>query len=548
MTPDSGIRGMDPGSPELDETAGGARLEDIQQVTDTALSYLKVEDLLSELLERVRDILEVDTAAVLLIDDEGTTLAARAAKGLEEEVERGFRLPIGAGFAGRIAATREAVVIEDLDRSPIEVVNPLMREKGVRSLLGVPLIVEGELIGVLHVGSLTPRPFSEEDLTLLEMVGDRVALSIERSRLAVQSRVAQTLQQSLLPRELPELVGLQMAARYLPAARESAVGGDWYDVIELGEREIGIVMGDVAGSGMAAATFMGQLRSVLRAYAMDQRSPADVVTSLARFVDRERGPMTTLIYAKLVLETNEVEFARAGHPYPLVVGTDGKTRFVESEGGLPLGAGLGVPYTSERVTIEPGDTLIFYTDGLIERRGERLSDGEAALAEAVAMAPANPELMCTAVLERLTGGLEINDDVAILVVQAVGLDEVLELEVAADPGHLAGIRHLTRRWLTKAGAADDDCAAFAIAVTEACANAIAHAYGAGGGTMSLRISSEQDVVTVRVRDSGSWREPRGDERGRGIDLMREFMDEVVIDRAPSGTTLVLERRLRGRAR
>src|SRR4029453_7765309 len=131
----------------------------------------------------------------------------------------------GRGFSGRIAATRAPVVIPDLDRSPVTVVNPLMREKRVRSLLGVPLIVEGELIGVLHVGSLTQREFTEADVELLRLVGDRVALSIERSRLAVQGRIAQTLQRSLLPRNLPRLPGFSMGAHSPPAGPEAAGGG-----------------------------------------------------------------------------------------------------------------------------------------------------------------------------------------------------------------------------------------------------------------------------------------------------------------------------------
>ena len=142
-----------------------ARLEDVQRVTETTLAYLDLDDLLEELLKRVTDILQADTAAVLLVEDDGRTLAARAAKGLEEEVERGFRLPVGRGFAGRVAATREPVVIPDLDNSSITVVNPLMREKRVRSLAGVPLIVEGTVIGVLHVGSLTQRDFTDADVS-----------------------------------------------------------------------------------------------------------------------------------------------------------------------------------------------------------------------------------------------------------------------------------------------------------------------------------------------------------------------------------------------
>jgi GAF domain-containing protein len=187
-------------------------------VSEAALTYLDLDDLLNELLERITEILDADTAAILLVDDDGETLAARAAKGLEDEVERGFRLPIGAGFAGRVAQTREPVVIKDLDSSPIEVVNPVFRERGVRSLLGVPLVVERDLVGVLHVGTLRQRSFDEEDVGLLRLVGDRAALAIEHAKLIDERRVSQVLQRSLLPKRLPEIPGLDLAARYHPAA------------------------------------------------------------------------------------------------------------------------------------------------------------------------------------------------------------------------------------------------------------------------------------------------------------------------------------------
>src|SRR3954465_326887 len=272
-----------------DEAA--ARLADVQRVTESTLAYLDLDDLLTELLERVTDILGADTAAVLLVEDDGRALAARAARGLEEEVERGFRLPVGRGFAGRVAATRQPVVIPDLDDSLVTVVNPLMREKNVRSLLGVPLIVEGTVVGVLHVGSLTQRNFSEGDVRLLQLVADRVALSIERSRLAIQGQIAETLQRSLLPRRLPRLPGLSMAAWYLPAAEETAIGGDWYDVIELGHRKLGLMIGDVAGHGVGGAPYMGQLRSAVRAFALDDGTPAELVAKLARFADQEHSRM-----------------------------------------------------------------------------------------------------------------------------------------------------------------------------------------------------------------------------------------------------------------
>jgi serine phosphatase RsbU (regulator of sigma subunit)/anti-sigma regulatory factor (Ser/Thr protein kinase) len=520
------------------------RLEDVQKVTESALAYLDLDDLLQELLDRLTDILDADTAAVLLVEEGGRTLAARAAKGLEEEVERGFHLPVGRGFAGRIAFTREPLVIEDLEQSALQPVNPLFREKGVRSLLGVPLLVEGEVIGVLHVGSLAPREFHEADIELLQLVADRVALSIERSRLMVQGQIAATLQRSLLPRKLPQVPGLRMAARYLPAADESAVGGDWYDVIELDNHRIGFVIGDVAGHGMAAATFMGQLRSAIRAYALDTEGPGEVITKLAEFSDRMHSRMATVIYATLNLNTWQVRIARAGHPYPLLLRAGGSAEFLTEAGGPPLGTVGGQVYDEQSVTLSAGETLLLYTDGLIERRGQQLAEGEAALMEVAVSAPDEPELKCQAITSELTKDIAIADDVAVLVAETVGLNELLEVEVPAAPAQLATARHLIRRWVEANHGTDDDCAAFAIAVTEACANSIEHAYGPGDATIELRASLVDGLAAVTIRDHGGWREPRGGNRGRGILIMREFMDVVSIERTGKGTTVDLRRRLR----
>jgi serine phosphatase RsbU (regulator of sigma subunit) len=419
--------------PESAVAAGNEakRLEDLRRLTEAGLAYLDLDQLLAELLRRVSEILGADTAAILLVDDDGKTLSARAAKGLEEEVERGFRLPIGMGFAGRVAATRSPVAIPDLENSTIEVVNPLMREKGVRSLLGVPLVVEARVIGVLHVGSLTLRDFTDEDARLLQLVGDRVALSIEHARFATQHRIAQTLQRALLPHQLPTLPGLSVAARYLPAAAETQVGGDWYDVIELDHRTIGMAIGDVAGRGLMAAAFMGQLRSALRASALEGDPPGPVLTRVARFVDLGDAPMATMLYGTLNLETLELVYARAGHPYPLLLREDGSSEYLIDEGNPPLGAGLVSHYREQRVSLRPGETLLLYTDGLIERRGERLSEGEARLAEVLASAPAKLELKCSSVIERMTEGAQGHDDIALLAVQPMALGGVLEMSVPA---------------------------------------------------------------------------------------------------------------------
>jgi serine phosphatase RsbU (regulator of sigma subunit)/anti-sigma regulatory factor (Ser/Thr protein kinase) len=400
------------------------------------------------------------------------------------------------------------------------------------------------VIGVLHVGSLTHRDWHESDIELLQLVADRVALSIERSRLMVQGQIASTLQRSLLPRKLPQVPGLRMAARYLPATDETAVGGDWYDVIELGNQSLGFVIGDVAGHGMAAATFMGQLRSAIRAYALDTESPGAAVTKLAAFSDRMHSRMATLIYATLNLNTWQVRFARAGHPYPLVLRADGSAEFLTEASGPPLGTVGGHVYDEQSVLLSPGETLLLYTDGLIERRGKNLVEGEKALIEVATAAPDEPELKCQAITTRLTKDVSTADDIAILVVETVGLHELLEVEIPAEPPQLATARHLIRRWVEANDGADDDCAAFAIAVSEACANSIEHAYGPLDATIELRAALVDGIASVTIRDYGEWREPRGGNRGRGIPIMREFMDDVSIERTEHGTTVELRRRLR----
>jgi signal transduction histidine kinase len=170
------------------EASTSEQVRRLQSVTDAALAHLRLDDLLGALLERTRQILEVDTCAILLLDEETNELVARAALGIEEEVEQGVRVPVGGGFAGRIAAEKRPVILDDVDHA--HVLNPLLRQKGIKSMLGVPLIVEGEVRGVFHVGSLHFRAFDEEAVQLLQLVADRAALAIEHARLFEAERAA----------------------------------------------------------------------------------------------------------------------------------------------------------------------------------------------------------------------------------------------------------------------------------------------------------------------------------------------------------------------
>jgi signal transduction histidine kinase len=170
------------------EGATTERVRRLQSVTDAALAHLRLDELLDALLERTRQILEVDTCAILLLDEDTNELVARAALGIEEEVEQGVRVPVGGGFAGRIAAEKRPVILDDVDHA--HVLNPILREKGIKSMLGVPLVVEGEVRGVFHVGSLRHRAFQEDEVELLQLVADRAALAIEHARLFEAERAA----------------------------------------------------------------------------------------------------------------------------------------------------------------------------------------------------------------------------------------------------------------------------------------------------------------------------------------------------------------------
>jgi serine phosphatase RsbU (regulator of sigma subunit) len=218
--------------------------------------------------------------------------------------------------------------------------------KGVRSLLGVPLLVEGDILGVLHVGSVTPREFTNADAALLQLAAAQAAPAIDRARLFDaldrEHRSAVALQRSLLPDRLPDLVGIDTAARYLPARDE--VGGDWYDVIDLPGGQIGLAIGDVAGHGLRAASLMGQLRAGLRAYALDGHAPGAVLKRLDRMLQTISGRgMATAAYAIVDPATGTLRYASAGHPPPVIVRGGSDAGLLEINPAPPLGS---LPFSS----------------------------------------------------------------------------------------------------------------------------------------------------------------------------------------------------------
>jgi anti-sigma regulatory factor (Ser/Thr protein kinase)/putative methionine-R-sulfoxide reductase with GAF domain len=527
------------------EPASGPRAEQLlraYRLSDPGLAELTLEPLLAELLDRVKLILEADTVAILLLDETKNELVARAARGIEEEVEQGVRIPVGGGFAGRIASEGKPIFIADVDHA--DVLNPILRAKGIRSLLGVPLITEGLMIGVLHVGTLVPRTFTSEDASLLQMAASRAAPAIERARLFAaldrEHRSAVALQRSLLPERLPSLVGVEAAARYRPARDE--VGGDWYDVMELPRGLVGIAIGDVAGHGVRAAALMGQLRTALRAYALDHNGPAETLRRLDRLIQTIEGRgMATVAYGVLDPTTGAMRYASAGHPPAVIVPAEGEARLLEAERFPPLGTLSYANYRETELRLAPGETMLLYTDGLIERRRESILLGLERLRVAARPA-ASAEDLCQRVLEDVAD-VEAEDDVALVALRNLPIETALRLRFPADPHAMAAVRQALRRWLAAHDVGTADVAAITLACGEACANAIEHAYGPGPATIELEASSEAGAVTVTVRDAGQWRASRGTNRGRGLSIMRASMEEVQIRSSDDGTEVVMRRRL-----
>jgi phosphoserine phosphatase RsbU/P len=315
------------------------------------------------------------------------------------------RIPLGTGFAGRVAVSREPVILTRVDHTTVR--NPLLVDRGIRSLLGVPLLVGGRVIGVLHVGSLGGRQFEQQDVELLQMAADRAALAVH----------------SLLPTALPAVPGLDLAARYVTGS--AAVGGDWYDVFVLPDGKLGVVVGDVAGSGLEAAVIMGRMRSTLRAYVLETPDPATALRMMDRKMQYfEPNAMATVLYGLYTPETGDFTVSSAGHLPPVLAAPGGRAGLLPLRPDPPIGIADDPQRRSATFFIPPGALLCCYTDGLVERRSQVLDQGldtlAATLGKLIAAGPGAmteplAEDACAEIMRALVGSNAAQDDIAVLV-------------------------------------------------------------------------------------------------------------------------------------
>ncbi|MER5611234.1 SpoIIE family protein phosphatase [Streptomyces sp. NPDC002215] len=414
---------------------------------------------------------------------------------------------------------------------------PHISHLGITSAAYLPLIAQARPIGALGLLYSDKDGFTGDERNLLVALGSSIAQSLQRAMLYEQEHdLAEGLQQAMLPRRIPDVPGAQIAVRYRSARLGRDIGGDWYDVIPLPGGRVGAVIGDVQGHDTHAAAVMGQLRIVLRAYAAEGHSPATVMARASVFLhELDTDRFATCTYAEADLTTGVVQLVRAGHVDPLVRESDGSCRRLPAEGGLPLGlsAEFGrLEYPVSTVELDPGQTLVMFTDGLVEMPGADLDEGIQLLTAMVRNGPQDlqrlADRLCEEVDER--GG---EDDVAVLMLRRKAAHAPqpggrLQQHVAqSDPEALSSARHMiraaVRAWGAKARADEVELAA-----DELITNALMHTDG--GAIVTIRVlTGPERRLRVDVEDRSSALPRRRDAgeagvSGRGLMLVDRLAD------------------------
>jgi anti-anti-sigma factor len=421
--------------------------------------------------------------------------------------------------------------------------------------VAVPLVVGGVAIGAIGmqfadgVPGVPGVPAHRRAAVLT--LARQCAQALDRARLhEAEHNLAETLQRSLLPHDLPALDRLDAAARYMPGAIGLQAGGDWYDLIPVGETSAALVVGDVVGHGAAAAAVMGQLRSALAGYLLDGHLPAEALERLDRFAGRIPGAVGSTC-ACLVLDwhSGRLCWATAGHP-PVLLLEPGGPRYLKGGAGPVLGLRGRAPYRQAEAIIDPGSSVVLYTDGLVERRGEVVDEGLARLASAAAaLRDRAPDTLVAALVQEAVDDAAHTDDIALVAVRLVPAP--LRDRLAADGSVLRGMRRVVEGWAAAAGLDDDATDDLQFALGEAAANAAEHAYPDGTGEFSYEVArTARGSIAVRVRDQGSWRPAPADRghRGRGLQVIHALAENVWIDAGPEGTDVRFELPVRSQPR
>ena len=410
----------------------------------------------------------------------------------------------------------------------------------------VTLEADGEEFGTVEATRASDRPFDEIDCEVVADLATRLehALTIAQS-LAREQRVAQTLQRALLPETLPQGRRIAASATYLPGSHEAIVGGDWYDVFDLPDGRTAFSIGDVAGHGLHAAVIMGEVRQAFRAAAVNPKSPSLVLERANTIVNmRHDTAIVTAIFGILDRSTSTVTYAVAGHPAPILATRYGVAQILPAR-GIPLGVAESVLTHDWTFTLPPGSLFALYTDGLIEHSRD-LEAGERELLDAIRAEIVSPgDDPAKGIVGRIFAERANSDDVAALVLSVDDdAPERFHFDFSALPLAVPLLRRSLAHFLTQQGVTENDRYAILLAVGEAAANAVEHAYLIDPGLVSVRAERDGDTLIVDVNDGGRWKPvERRDERGRGIKIMRALMDRIEIRTMQAETNVRLTVRL-----
>jgi PAS domain S-box-containing protein len=383
-----------------------------------------------------------------------------------------------------------------------------------------------------------PHRVSAEDRQLVTALVGHLSLAMQHVRQFELARdTSLTLQRSMLaPTELPA----GFAVRYEPAVSPLEIGGDWYDVLPVGDHRIGVIVGDCVGRGLSAAAVMGQLRSSARALLLTGAPPATLLEqldSVAAFIPD--AFCTTVFVAVVDTRSETLLYSSAGHVPAVLGGPESRPRLLTDAGSVPLAVQRDHPRPQAAVTLAAGSTVLLYTDGLVERRDAPIDAGIARVVEVMEQTIELPvDGVADAMLDKLAPALGYDDDVAIVVYRHPG--SALVIENAAIPARLSDIRHRLADWLRCASVPEQLASDIVLVVNEACSNSAEHAYrGREPGTMRVQAAVGERHIHVQVSDSGSWKTPPADpgSRGRGLLLMRTLSERVDLDGTAAGTTV-----------
>jgi serine/threonine-protein kinase RsbW len=413
---------------------------------------------------------------------------------------------------------------------------------GLPSLLVLPLRARGHSLGALTIRSAAGadwRPVTPP--ALAREIAGRAAIALDNALLYERERdVSHTLQLGLLGGGVPSFDGVVVVAAYRPGTAALEVGGDWYDAFTLQSGAIALVVGDVVGHGLEAAVAMGQLRGAVSALAQTA-GPALLLERLDAFVETVPSAATaTLAYVELDTETGRLRYACAGHPPPLVVSPDGRTRFLWEGRSAPLGSMLGDTRGEAVERLEDGETLVLYTDGLVERRSASIDVGLERLAGAARLHALGAPALASDLCDQLLGGQVQDDDVCVLSIHRIPTVRMFSHSFLAAPSELAELRERLRSWLAEHGVEEDVERGVVLAASEAASNAVEHGYGCdGAGIVTVLAQLHDDGrLELSVRDEGTWREaPSDTDRGRGLSIMQAIVEELSIEREDGATVL-----------